>query len=269
MKSFEKIKTALVAGLFLPALMLILTSLSGDSTLLFEGITNFDVDVAGNVFVQKGNTIGKYDGNRQKQASYTNYSFGNISSFEAADALNFMVYYSESEQIVFLDNMLSVKRSPIDLALLGFPQVSVVCPSYNTGFWLFDNVSHKLIRFNRLLQKSQSTGNLQQITGQVPEPFLMRESGEYVLLADSSKGIFVFDRYGAYLKSIPIHRITEFQMIGDKLNLLRNDTLLSVDMKTSAIDTVPLPFAKVVKFKFSTSKFYYQTSEGKLYTLSL
>jgi len=253
----------------LPLIFTALIFISSDRVLLFNGIDDFDIDVAGNIFIRKGFTVEKYNTGLDKKVSFTDYSYGNITSFEAEDALNFFIYYSTAAKILFLDNSLNVKRSAIDLGELGFPQASLACPSYNTGFWLYDPVTVNLVRFNRLLQKSQSTGNLQQLTGESVMPTMLRETGDYVFLADTLSGVFVFDRYGAFLRKIPFKNVKDFQLVDVKLNMLCHDTLFSYDMKTLQVDTVKMPFDNITKFKYSSRLFYYSDNAGSLYRLKI
>jgi len=227
------------------------------------GVEDFDVDILGQVYTLSHGVLNKYDKNFVKQNSFSDFSLGDISSFEAVDALNIMAYYTDNEKIIFLDNNLNMKKSAISLSSLGYDESSLACASYNTGFWIFTPVGSELIRFNRLLEKTNASGNLRQITGESIHPQIIRETNNTVILSDTNSGVYLFDRYGAYIRKIPFLNVVDFQLNNNKLSMLKRDSLFSYDLKTLQIDTISLN-KKVVRFKLSTDLFYYLNCDGIL-----
>lgn len=225
----------------------------------------FDVDVLGNIYtLNKEGVVNAYDKNFKIKASYSNLSYGEIHSIEAEDALNIMVYYSYDEKIVFLDNSLNIKKSAIDLTALGYGEAKLATASYNTGFWIYDPVSMELVRLNRLLEKTNSSGNLLQILGENIHPQLLRETNNTLIVSDSLSGVFLFDRYGTFVRKIPIKDIVEFQLNGRSLKLLKKDSLFSYDIQTLQMDSLALGYKNIKKIKFLGNKIYYLNSSDNL-----
>jgi hypothetical protein len=220
----------------------------------------FDIDVLGNIYLVRETELIKYNPELKKQATYSNLSYGEITSIDVSDAMNLLVFYEDFAKVLFLDNTLSLKKSAIDLSDLGFPNTSLACLSYNNAFWIFDPVNQELIRINQFLEIGERTGNLNQIINTEIEPNQLFESGNHVYLKDSNEGIFVFDRYGGFLKRMPFLHVDDLQIEGENtLKYLRNDTTFSYNMKSLQSDTTIYEFhsiKKVIPFS-SRSGFYY------------
>jgi len=242
---------------------------SSKPILLIENVGSFDVDAIGNLFVEHNSILHKFNENLEEICSFEDKSLGIISYFEVEDPLNILIYYAEAEKIVFLDNNLAPKRNTVDIADLGFPQATLTCSSYNNGFWIFDPISNQIIRYDNFLNQSQISGNISQIINETIQPIKLTESNEFVFLKDNEKGIIVFDKYGTFLKKIPMKKIIDFQLVDDNINMLISDTIFSFNMKNINIDTLPLPFFGVKAIKFLNDKIYYKEKAEKLYSLTL
>ncbi len=239
------------------------------SKLLFNfKVDAFDIDVLGNLYLVNETELIKYNSELEKQATFSNLSYGEITSIDASDAMNLLVFYEDFAKVLFLDNTLSLKKSAIDLSDLGFPNASLACLSYNNAFWIFDPVNQELIRINQFLEIGERTGNLNQIINIEIEPNQLFESGDHVYLKDSKKGIFVFDRYGGFLKRMPFLNVDDLQIEGENtLKYLRNDTTFSYNMKSLQSDTTIYEFhsiKKVIPFSNQEGYYYILQKNGEL-----
>ena len=231
-------------------------------------VSDFDVDVLGHIYALQDGVLNKYDKDLKKLSSFSDFSLGTISSLEAEDALNIMLYFSDDEKVIFLDNNLNIKRTAIDLSMMGYEEATLACASYNTGFWIYNPVRMEVVRFNRLLEKTNSTGNLQQILGESLNPQRLRETENTLILSDTNSGVFIFDRYGAFIRKVPVLQVDDFQLNDNKINLLKNDSLFVFDMKMLNTDTLTLQ-PKTMRFRFSTEFFYYLNQNGVLHRKKL
>jgi len=224
---------------------------------------NFDVDILGNIYVVHEAELLKYDDKLKQQATYINLSLGEIDMIDASDAMNLLVFYKDFAKLVFLDNTLSVKKSAIDLGELGFPNASLACLSYNNGFWIFDPVNQELVRITQFLEVGERSGNLNQIINTELEPDQLFESGSKVYLKDYDEGIFVFDRYGGYLKRLPFFNLDDLQ-IGNTsaLIMLRNDTTFTYNTQTLVLDTFINEFKSIQKARITNRNIYYLMKNG-------
>jgi hypothetical protein len=130
----------------------------------------FTLDIFGNRYVVHESELVKSIDTAKSTITFSNLSLGEISSVDASDAMNILVFYQDFAKVLFLDNTLSLKKSAIDLGDLGFPNASLACLSYNNGFWIFDPVNQELIRINQFLEVSERSGNLNQIINTEIEP---------------------------------------------------------------------------------------------------
>jgi len=69
--------------------------------------------------------------------------------------------------------------------------------------WIYDNVNRKLLKLGEQLNTQVSTGDLYLILSKKISPQLMIEYSDELYLCDSTNGIFVFDLFGGYKKTIP------------------------------------------------------------------
>jgi len=198
-------------------------------------------DNLGNIYLLEKSSLKKYDAEGNFLCSYTELSDGMISGIDVSDPLKIIIINSDFGKIKFLDNKLSIRNTPVSLSNLGYPNASLAAASYESGFWVFDPLSNQLIRFDNDLQLSQSSGNISDLIGHAFKPDLIIESGNMVYVNDPQYGIFVFDRYATYMKTIPVKNILSFQIFKDKLFYPENQNLKSLDLTTYDEKTLKLP----------------------------
>lgn len=189
--------------------------------------TKFDscvVDNIGNIYVINGAEVLKYLPNGKFFARYSNLQLGGVSWLDATNPLKILLYYKDFQQIVFLDNQLSVNSNQVSLENLGYEQTELVCAGANNSFWIYDKKNNELLRFNENSQKVSSTGNLKQILRLDLEPDFMIEYNGFLYLNSPDQGIFVFDFYGTFSKLIPLKNLHRFK-IDEDLVYFRRDSL--------------------------------------------
>jgi hypothetical protein len=79
------------------------------------------------------------------------------------------------------------------------------------------------------------------LTGHEFRPNLIVEDGNMVYVNDPYHGIFVFDRYATYMKTIPVKNILSFQVYKDQIFYLENQSIKSLDLITYEEKTLKLP----------------------------
>lgn len=177
----------------------------------------FTTDNLGNIYLIGGNVLEKYSPEGRPLKTFTQKTAGNITFVDVSDPLKILVFYRDVQQIVILDNFLSIRSTPISLEALGFRNISLVCTSREGGFWMFDTQNKELIRIQNNLTPAVQSGNLIQQTGVPIQPIFMLEYQNSVYLCDTTHGILVFDRYGTYHKTLPCKPVTQFQIQGEKI----------------------------------------------------
>jgi len=242
----------------------------GNESIFNFKVDYFDVDILGNLYLVRESELVKYDAALERQSTFSDLSLGEITSIDASDAMNLLVYYEDFGSIIFLDNTLSIKKSAISLADLGFSITSLACLSYNNAFWIFDPVNQELIRINQFLEITERSGNLNQIINTEIEPDQLFEAGNNVYLKDRKEGVFIFDRYAGYLKRLPFLAIDDLQFIEpNNLAFLRSDTLFTYNMNTINMDTMTLLQKGVKKIMVNSDSYFYLGKKGMVYRESI
>lgn len=198
-------------------------------------------DNLGNIYILDKSSLRKYDADGNILYTYTELSDGLITEIDVSDPLKIIIFYADFGKIKFLDSKLSLKKAPIYLPDLGFSSPSLVAASYENGFWIFDPLSNQLVRFDINLQMAQSSGNISDLTGNEFKPAQIVEYNNMVYANDPRFGIFVFDRYATYLKTIPVKDIKTFQVINDRIFYPEKSVIRALDLKTYEEVTLQLP----------------------------
>lgn len=196
---------------------------------LYKDVQHFKKDIFGNIYVVKeGNRLEKYDSLGVQQAVYSTSKISEISSIDVSDPFNILVYIKSFGKIIFLDKSLSEKLSPIELQSIGFTDVETSCLSYNNGFWIFDNANLQLIRFNNNLNIDQKSADFNQIFGATVLPQKIWEFFNYVYLLDANGSVFVFDRFGAYIRILYASNAVDFNVSDVNLFVAEQHKIISL-----------------------------------------
>lgn len=191
----------------------------------------FTTDNFGNTYLAKGDEIRKYNPQGDLLKIFSAKSLGKISSIDATNPLRVLVFYRDFASILFVDDLLSQNGDVINLLDLSLEQSDAVCTSFNNGLWFYNRQNANLIRLDADLQTVVNTGNLNRLLNTTFKPNFMLEHNGYVYLNNPAEGIFVFDIYGTYFKTIPFKGLDHFQVKENQLIYFTNGQLRSYDMK--------------------------------------
>lgn len=222
----------------------------------------FTSDNLGNSYLINGNEIFKYLPDGKLFSRYSNLMLGNITSVDATNPLKLLLFYRDFSKIQFLDNQLSESRGVISLQDLGLEQSTLASISFDNGFWVYDQISFSLIRFNQAFDKVQEVRNINQNIGYEPQPDFLLEAGEWVYLNNPLTGILVFDIFGTYFKTIPLKGLSCFQIAGDNLMYFKDAKLLSYNLKTLQEQQVQLPPDDIKMLRVEKEKLMILTPEN-------
>ena len=237
------IKIPKAARLLLPCCFLLLSFQTDDYKLIKSiPFTNvkFTTDRLGNAYVIVENQLLEFDTAGKPKINYSNFDSGILSSVDASNPLKILLFYPDFARLELLNNRLAL-QSTIELRNMGVIQPMVACQSRQDGYWVFDLQDIQLKKFDLNLQLQYESGNLGQLLGHKLLPNYIAEGDYNVFLSNPSTGILVFDRFGAYLKTIPIPDIKSFQIINNDLLFVKNNKLLKYNLKTLEENEVLLP----------------------------
>jgi hypothetical protein len=219
--------------------------------------TQLYADNLGNPFVVNADELIKYRDNGTVFRIYSNKTLGAITSVDVSNPLKIIVFYKDFSRIVMLDNTVTENGSPIFLDERDLEQTSLVCTSYDNGFWVFEPVHFRLIRFNQSLQETARVQNLNQLIDGELQPVYMLEQENRLYMSDPSRGLLQFDIFGTYIKTIPIKGIRKFQVIGDLLFYSDQLGLLKVyGLKTLRENQIELPLKNYTDWQIDKERLF-------------
>jgi hypothetical protein len=200
----------------------------------------FTTDKLGNAYVTTENQLLEFNSHGFPLFNYNAPDLGSLRLVDASNPLKLLLYYPDFYQINILDDKFSL-QSTINLQNIGIMQPTVVCNSNHLGYWVYDLQDFQLKKIDLNLQIVNKSGDITQIIGADIVPNYLVEAGDYVYLNNPGTGILVFDLFGTYVKTIGLPKLKNFQIIGDQILYVEDNTLMSYHLKTALIKEIKLP----------------------------
>ena len=242
---------------FLVTLLIALfSSINAQDISVQEG-QKIEIDHLENIYIINEDNLSLKSAN--KEIEYQNSFLGNISSIDVSNPLRVLVFHKEANQIVFLNNELSIIGNPIILDEISLPEVKVVCASNINGFWIYNSLYNRIEFYNSNLQKEHSSIDLSQHISSVEDIEEIKMVNEMAYLRISDTGILLFDMFAAYIKTIPIPTLTSFQV-------LENSIVYSTENQVFVYDLKKL--SHTVLFQNDKEIYFSRIINSKLYFLS-
>ena len=129
--------------------------------------------------------------------------YGNLYSIDVSNPLKLILFYKEFSTVVVLDRFFA-PLATLDLRKYSVLQPTAVGLSYDNNIWVFDEYDNKLKKIDEYGHQLLETPDFRTIFDQSTAPQKIINENGLVYLADSANGVFVFDNYGSYKKTIPM-----------------------------------------------------------------
>ena len=208
---------------------------------------NFAVDHLSNLYWIEEGAIVKYNETKEKIFRYSEKKWGDIHAFDVNDPLNIIVLFKDFSKIVFLDNNLAPKSISIDNNLLEEIQPTIFCSSVQNGLWLYSPLNYKLFRFNEKFKIEVESDPINHMFPEFSEPYHMVETSEKLFVSDPESGIWVFDKFAAFLFIIPVKNISYFQVRDNSIFYFYDDQIGLYDIEQHTEEFFLLPDENVIK----------------------
>jgi hypothetical protein len=201
---------------------------------------DFSVDNLGNIYtVSADNRLKKSSASGDSLAVYNDVrQFGRMSYMDVTSPLKILLYYREFATIVMVDRYLNIINT-IDLRKQNIFQARAIGLSYDNYVWVYDEQEAKLKKIDDSGNLLTQTTDIRQFVDAVPDPTSIIDQNGLVYLFDESKGIYIFDHYGAFQRQISISDIRDFSVI-DRFLLGRNDHYF-FRYETGGINVIQIP----------------------------
>jgi hypothetical protein len=105
-------------------------------------------------------------------------------------------------------------------------QPTAITLSYDNNIWVFDQFDNKLKKLDEGGNLLMQTTDFRQLFDQTISPQRIINDNGFVYLADSTKGIYVFDNYGAYKRRIDLKGWRSLDVRDGKLVRLNGDGIV-------------------------------------------
>ncbi len=222
-----------------------------------DDVLNYKVDRIGNVYYYDAqNILTKYETAIQRYTRFADLKSGKISSIDVSNPLRVLVFYADQGVVKFLDvnlteiNSLQIRNTYPD----GW--ISAVSSSNNNGIWMYDNLNRKLIKLDEQLNQVFISGDLYLVLGKKIKPTFLYEYADELFLADVKYGVFVFDLFGGYKRTLPIYSEDILQVESNKIYYQKNNQWLR--FQTLKTDTLNTSLQEINKpYLFSADKTFY------------
>jgi len=143
----------------------------------------------------------------------------------------------------------------------------LACTSFDNGFWVYDPVSFRLIRFDQGLNPTNEVANINQLVGIELNPNQMLEHDSWLYMNDPNHGVFVFDSFGTFTKLIPIPGAERISVRSNGLFLEMKDKLIKYDDLSLQQTEIALPIENFKMVRIEKDKLFVLTDKGvQIYT---
>ncbi len=208
--------------------------------------TRFRVDDLGYLYTVDQFSLNRYDVNGKLQFVYSRMDLGTPGQLVVSDPLRPLLFYPETGHLVALDNTLSEQRV-LRLWDAGWGMPEWVASGVNQEFWVYDALNKEVIRIDDRMTRRSSTGYLPAVTGHDPEIIGMEERHEQLIIGDAKYGLWIFDRFGTYVRSIPIEGLKELRTHAAGMTLITENELLWLRYGDLFPQAVELPMSGAVR----------------------
>ena len=205
-------------------------------------VKQFAADNLGNVYVltppglliklnSKGDSLNVFNDVRR---------YGTVYAIDVTNPMKVLLYYKDFSTVVMLDRYLS-RINMIDLRKSGIFQAKAMGLSYDNNVWIFDEQSAKLKKIDETGRVLSETTDLRQVLDVIPSPHTLIDRDGFVYVYDDTKGLYVFDYYGALKNTLLLPGITDLRVIGKTIAGRRQNKLVRYTLGTLELQEQPLP----------------------------
>ena len=203
---------------------------------------NFNTtDLLENVYVVNQQMITKYNGLGVRQSSYNNNNLGNVTYLDASDPMRILVFYRDFNQIVFLDKTLSIIGGPLLLDDMGLERIEIACSSNTGGFWVYNSLTSQLMLVDNTLHIKSKSNSINSIITAGDKANCLIEKNDFIYVSFPATGIIIFDKFGAYYKTVPLLKCSSFQVSGNNIIYFKDNMLHSFNFELSEEKTLEIP----------------------------
>ncbi len=221
-----------------------------------------EIDNIENLYTVSGFEMKRYNSKGIMDVRYSNRINGVITSVDVTNPLRVMVFYRESNVIVFLNQFFTPIKDPIDFFEITGTEAWMAGGSSLGGYWIFCMETQTLQLYNSKNEKVNETQNLLDLT-EGNEIDFIREYNQKVYLGAGDR-VLVFDQFCSYLTTIHLKDAKNIKMISGQLNYNKNQNLWIYNpvLNSEIEKKVPVAFQNSIVYYYN--KRIYASSDNKI-----
>lgn len=196
--------------------------------LLDESITSVSVDANEQFYVglSSGSLI-RYFPNGDEDQYFSLVNNAPLTTVESWNRLKIFCFFRDQQRLELLDRFTTTPRS-VELAQLNLSMIWLLTPGVDNSFWVLTNGLRELKKYDDQNQNLILNIPLPNDTG-LENPAYMRAFKNEIILADPGKGLFFFDQFGNWMKTIEFPGASHFQILNNQLITLSQDEIWWID----------------------------------------
>lgn len=215
-------------------------------------------DHLGHIYTLNNNSLRKYNQSWELLSSYDWQANGKITTVDVSDPLRIVVFSTHTNEVVFLDQELSLLSDPFNIDEFNYYDVSVVCKASTGGFWMFDNIDKQLVHIDHNGNEDLKSGTIDIYSG---FPEVMYEYSGHIYLGYPKQGIVVFNNQAAYEKNLPFTFEIAFEWHENNIIYLNNHNIFSYNIKFAKEDLIASSLPDLKDFTLSGGVLYYISNQ--------
>lgn len=194
---------------------------------------NIEIDKLGNLYlINNRNEIFKYSSDLELLFKNSYNKYGAISHVDVSNPQKTLIYFSDFQYVLFLDNTLSEIKN-LNLEDLGFWDIKAVSLSIDNQIWIYDPVNFKLIKINDNGEVLMSSN--EQFTGELDQELRLHAWDNEVFLFSKNK-LLIFSDFGELKKTESIENLN-LQIIENYYLILQEGQLIGIESKIEMLES--------------------------------
>ncbi len=226
------------------------------------------VDNLDNVYLlSERDELLKYDNKGKLKWRYSNNRFGKLHSVDVSDPLRVILFFADFQQVVALNNNLNEIIS-YSFAKNGNLLISAIASGNNNSLWTFDRAANVLIKLSSNFTEDVRSANLFQLFDEVVDVKKMAATDQYVFLQKKNESVLQFDRFGGYVRELPIDSLSDFNITSNVIFYFKGRDLIKYHPTTFESSKQKLPVSFPIRQVAVGNKLIAVLTEKAVFLLS-
>lgn len=206
------------------------------------GAIAFYIDPLGAQYVQHGNGKVVKTSARGDSTAVFNQSnrLGPLHGLVVRNPWKTLLLYKNYGYLVTVDAYLE-PISTISLKTKNILSASAVAPSYDNQLWVFDDHEYRLKKINDRGELLMQSEDFRLLFDNSPVPTKMIDANGRIYLYDAKKGLFVFDSFGKWIRTVPVTGWLDFDIAQEEVWGCGPDSLFLYKHPLPLVRGVALP----------------------------